>query len=329
MFILKSLKPIYSDSVVYNEFLRKEYEIGCKFSHPNICKTISFEHLPELGKAILMEYIPGLSLREYINRNLLNSSNSKKIIDSLLNVFNYIHKSGIIHKDIKPENILICSDNQEVKIIDFGLSHSSSYRYDSGAAGTFLYIAPEQIKGELVDFRADIYSLGVLINEILALPNIKLPSIYTKIAHKSIKLIPDCRYNTIDEIYEHIRKNASRRKRFKVLSVVASLIFGLLIAIYSLSFGRQANLDHESVSISNEILDISDIHFKCYKIIDSLLNSNSIKSSDLSPVNIDTALLFSKLKYAIDAEYGSNLNSIEYKQSIKWAREELNRLVSQ
>lgn len=166
-YVLKCLKKDFLYTPVYQQALTKEFEIGLELEHPNICRTLSLEQLPELGTTIVMEHIDGETLKSLINRKALTHELGRKIILQLMNALEYMHSKQIIHRDLKPSNIMITHTGQNVKIIDFGLSDSDAFFILKHPAGTTGFIAPEQFMPDAkAEPRTDIFSLGMVIAEI-------------------------------------------------------------------------------------------------------------------------------------------------------------------
>lgn len=166
---LKWLKPEYSGNPFYERMLRKEYEIGSGLDHPNICPVLDFVRIPELGNCVVMRWIDGESLEGLIGSKGLPV---RKIVLELCDALEYLHRKQIIHRDLKPSNVLITNNGQNVKLIDFGLSDADWYAVLKNPAGTKDYISPEQMAGETVDCRSDIYSLGKIMLRMRVYPRI-------------------------------------------------------------------------------------------------------------------------------------------------------------
>src|SRR5574344_2071165 len=105
--ILKTLQPSYRSQNIYETALRKEFAIGYQLDHPNICHTLGWEQVKDLGNCILLEYIDGMTLKEFMKQKLLTRALAYKFIDELCNALQYIHSKQIVHRDLKPGNILI------------------------------------------------------------------------------------------------------------------------------------------------------------------------------------------------------------------------------
>ena len=160
-YVLKLLKPDFELTPVYRIALRKEFEIGIQLDHPNICRTIGWEEVPELGQAIVMEYIDGDTLESLINQGRLTQTLARSVFRQLCQAIDYMHSKQIIHRDIKPANIMVTHTGNQVKLIDFSLSDSDAFSVLKSPAGSRGYIAPEQLlAGALPSVAADIYSLG-------------------------------------------------------------------------------------------------------------------------------------------------------------------------
>ena len=161
-YVLKALQPDYRGQQVYEEMLRKEYEIGAALKHPNIREYYDlFEH-PLLGNCIRMEWVDGSPLAADA---VLPKSVRRRLLSQLLDAVAYMHLHQVIHRDLKPDNILVTCNGQNVKLIDFSLADSDSYSILKASAGTPLYASPEQLEGRKGDCRSDIYSLGVILSE--------------------------------------------------------------------------------------------------------------------------------------------------------------------
>lgn len=318
LYFLKSLKnpQIAENNLI--QFLRKEYDISRELSHPNICKTIDFIKTKETGYTIVMEFISGCNLREFAKTKLTAQFNIYDIIGQILETFNYIHKCGIIHRDIKPENILITTNSDEIKIIDFGLSSSDGFIPQQYYGGTVGYSAPELIAGDRVDVRADIYSIGIIIEELLehyadigGRRNRKF-KLYKQIAQRCSSLEIEKRFSSINEIKQSLSSSIKNRKTIEV-----SLTILIIIVVCCLFYSKKDK------PITNEInTDIATIHFKCYCIIDSLILSETSKGQ---LTTTDSGKIYRKIEKIVKKEYGRNVDSPEYLQNMNWAAEELSR----
>lgn len=163
---LKSLKDEYMDNPVYEALLEKEYEIGSSIEHPSVCRTLDFRHFDGLGSCVVTEWIDGETLESAMANGEMTPQLARKVILELCDALDALHHRQIVHRDIKPSNIMLTRNGRNVKLIDFGLSDTDSHASLKMAAGTQNYAAPEQIEGQQLDERSDIYSLGRVIEDI-------------------------------------------------------------------------------------------------------------------------------------------------------------------
>ncbi|MBV8856381.1 MAG: protein kinase [Acidobacteria bacterium] len=165
------------------ERLRNEFQTGDLVGHRNIVRVYDYIELASGEACIVMEFIEGVSLRDYMGRPgklQLPVDEAVSIAFQAAQGIDALHKKGILHRDLKPENIMLTRDEQGrllVKVVDFGLAKSFKSLERERAytdipvrefAGTMLYTSPENCRGEELDERSDVYSLGIILYEMLA-----------------------------------------------------------------------------------------------------------------------------------------------------------------
>jgi len=139
--------------------------------HPGIVKTFDGEHRSSLYMVI--EWVEGRSLRALLNEERpLPIERAVSIILPLCDALDAMHKRGIVHRDLKPENVVLVGNNDQIKIVDFGIARLEDARRithagNSPMLGTPDYISPEQVQGKHGDQRSDIYALGIMFYEML------------------------------------------------------------------------------------------------------------------------------------------------------------------
>jgi serine/threonine protein kinase len=158
-----------SDPVLFDRF-RREAEIGQKMDHPGVMKVLNGERRSR--EYMVMEWVEGRLLRKILSElGKLPPDRAIRIALAICDALDYIHRHGVVHRDLKPENIMVDADDH-IKLIDFGIAGQTGARRLTFAKltnvmGTPDYISPEQVKGKRGDGRSDIYSLGVMLYEML------------------------------------------------------------------------------------------------------------------------------------------------------------------
>lgn len=168
-----SIKVLKDEFLANDEFKRRfknESKAIAVLSHPNIVKVYDV-HFGDKLQYIVMEYVDGITLKEYIQKQgTITWNDAVYFTSQILRALQHAHDRGIVHRDIKPQNIMLLPNGQ-IKVADFGIarfSRSETKTMTENAIGSVHYISPEQAKGEFTDERTDIYSVGVVLYEMLA-----------------------------------------------------------------------------------------------------------------------------------------------------------------
>ena len=164
---------ILKEEFLANEEFRRRFKNEPKaiavLSHPNIVKVYDVSFGDKL-QYIVMEYVEGITLKEYIQQQgVLNCKEIVHFTTQILKAIQHAHNKGIVHRDIKPQNILLLQ-NGTIKVTDFGIarfSRNDTRTMGGNAIGSVHYISPEQARGDVTDEKSDIYSVGVLMYEML------------------------------------------------------------------------------------------------------------------------------------------------------------------
>lgn len=226
---LKCLKPERRGDALYENLLRKEFEIGYSLDHPNICEYYAFTQVEGLGNCIEMEWVDGRSLKEIITGTQPSKELTDHILDGVCDALSYLHSKQILHRDLKPSNILVTYKGDNVRLIDFGLSDSDMHSILKNPAGTADYTAPEVLKGGKADVRSDIYSLGVIM--------FRLSRKYYRVARKCCETRPTARYASAADVKKAIHSNSM---------VYAGIAFILLVAFMALLPYIEKNRDNNA-----------------------------------------------------------------------------------
>jgi len=162
---LKVPRGEFARDRAFSEQFRREARAAARLSHPSIVAV--YDSGEERGLPwIVMEFVPGQTLRELLDaRGRLDLTATGELLGPVADALDHAHRAGVVHLDVKPENILLTSDS--VKVTDFGLVRAARSGRTHAPAGTVQYCAPEVLRGGVVDGRADVYALGVVAYECL------------------------------------------------------------------------------------------------------------------------------------------------------------------
>ena len=222
--ILKGLLPQFAGNPVYEKLLRKEFEIGYELDHPNICRVFSYTYMEGIGNCIEMEWVDGYNLSEAVTAGT-GKPEPKRIICQLCDALSYIHSKQVIHRDLKPTNIVITHNGGNVKIIDFGLSDTDWHSIHKEAAGTKAYAAPELLAGEATDLRCDIWSLGKII--------LDLAPQYKRIAYKCLAPDKRKRYQNALDVKNAILKQYPKSLIIGIITVSIAILGTIAFTVYA------------------------------------------------------------------------------------------------
>ena len=241
---IKVLKQEFAlDETILNKFKKEALAAG-SLTHPNIVAVYDLGH--EIGcDYIVMEYIDGITLKEYIKRrDMLSSEEVVKIAIKIAEALKVAHAGGIIHRDIKPQNIMV-TPSGDVKVTDFGIAKAATQTTVTATGetlGSVHYLSPEQARGGEVDIRSDLYSLGITMYEMATKelpftaetpvavamkqihenfpdPAAKAPQLWPGLRDIILKLtqkLPEWRYQSADELIrdmKHLYRNRNYRLR--------------------------------------------------------------------------------------------------------------------
>jgi eukaryotic-like serine/threonine-protein kinase len=166
---LKIPHPDMEADPILSDRFKREADIGERLNHPNVMRVFGGEKHSRIY--MVMEWCPGRLLRQILDEGRLPQDRAIRIAIEILKALDYIHTNGVVHRDLKPENIMV-DENDHIKLIDFGIagdtaSRRLTYANFTSMLGTPNYIAPEQVKGKRGDGRTDLYSMGVILYEML------------------------------------------------------------------------------------------------------------------------------------------------------------------
>lgn len=260
---VKALHPKYANSAMLRARFKQEAVMLNSLNHPNIVKFLNFVE-NEYGVFLIMEYVEGFTLEDYINKKsgLIVEQKAYPMMMEILDAFAYAHQRGIIHRDIKPSNIFIDKEGH-IKVMDFGiaqiLSEVNSSERIGASMGTPAYMSPEQVYGQPLDQRSDIYSLGVLFHQMLTgrapydsttmsdleikghVVNEELPRMknYYPYISDGLQAVVDKatskdaadRYSTCDELQKAIKKILDPEKKSRLPLYIGAAVAGVCLLI--------------------------------------------------------------------------------------------------
>lgn len=174
---IKILDPELARDTAFRTRFRLEAQAASRMSHPSIVRVFDAGDPSSNGGGsvaepyIIMELVSGRQLKDIIAEGPVPVDDAIRYVDGILEALDYSHRAGVVHRDIKPGNVMITAGGQ-VKVMDFGIARavsdsSSTVAETTQILGTAAYFSPEQAKGEPVDARADLYSTGIVLYELL------------------------------------------------------------------------------------------------------------------------------------------------------------------
>lgn len=237
-FIIKTPKDNSGKSLA---MLQREYELSIGLQHPNVVNVFTYETSTVVGPGIVMEYVDGRTLEQFLAENPTPAMRCR-VFEQLLQAVAYIHRSGLVHNDIKPENILITRSDNDVKLIDFGLSDNDAYYLARMLGCTKRYASPELLAREKgIDARSDIYSLGVVMKEIFG-------NRFSGISSRCLRKEKNKRYANAEELL------TAFKHRNRPLKVIMALLMAILVLLPLLGYVTMVLEEREYLSTRDAMI---------------------------------------------------------------------------
>ncbi len=217
---IKVLKDKYSKNKEFLYRFRNESKANASLSHPNIVRIFDVGFGDSI-QYIVMEYVEGITLKEFIEKaKILNWKDVVHFVFQILRGLQHAHDKGIVHRDIKPQNIMLLEDGT-VKIMDFGIARfprDEKINFKK-TVGSVYYISPEQASGGITDFKSDIYSVGIMMYEMLTgilpfegkTPEVVAEKQINEYPTSPLKLNPSLPQGLVEIIFKAIKKNPEER----------------------------------------------------------------------------------------------------------------------
>ena len=250
------LKTAGSSDARNLQLLRREYELNVRLSHPHIAGVYTFDENSPVGPAIVMEYLEGRTLDRFLKENPPKEAR-ERIFLQLLDAVGYIHRCSLIHNDIKPGNIIITNKDNDLKLIDFGLSDDDSNYLEKNLGATESYASPELLAYRHadsaasespaastedpatantgssssaaplpLDSRSDIYSIGMIMKEIF-------PGRHKRIISRCTQKDREKRYSNTEEL------KRAWKMRNRPLQIATTSLLILLLALPTFLFFKE------------------------------------------------------------------------------------------
>ena len=223
--IVKALKAECADDAACKASLRQEYETTSMLDNKYIRKALDFTNIEGLGDCIIFEYVDGKSLAEHVRVGTLSEKQVKSILTEVCDGLNFLHRNGLVHCNLNPENVMVSANDGHVKLIDIGVPETKQDADRELLIKEMEFVAPEIIKGEDFDSRADIYSIGRIM-EFIGERNISKQ--FHAAATHCTQFSKEQRFDTISDVRSAISKGHSFVKII-ILVVVAAIVAALAI----------------------------------------------------------------------------------------------------
>ena len=221
--IVKTLKEEYANDPACKASLKQEYETTSMLENKYIRKALDFVKIEGYGDCIIFEYIDGKSLAEHVRVGTLSEKQVKSILAEVCDGLYYMHRNGVVHCNLSPENIMVTANDCRARLIDIGVPETKQDADRELLIKEMEFIAPEIIKGEDYDARADVYSIGKIM-EFIGERNISKQ--FSAVATHCTQFSREQRFDSISDVRSAISKGHSLVKII-ILAVVAIIVAAL------------------------------------------------------------------------------------------------------
>ena len=223
--IVKALKKECADDAACKASLKQEFETTSILDNKYIRRALDFVQIEGMGDCIVFEYVEGKSLAEHVRVGTLSEKQVKSVLAEVCEALYYLHRNGIVHCNLNPDNIMVTANDCRVKLIDIGVPETKQEADRELLIKEMEFVAPEIIKGEDYDSRADIYSLGKIM-EFIGERNISKQ--FSAVATHCTQFSREQRFDNISDVRSAITKGHSFVKLI-IVAVVLAILAGLAI----------------------------------------------------------------------------------------------------
>jgi serine/threonine protein kinase len=223
--IVKALKKECADDAACKASLKLEFETTSILDNKYIRRALDFVQIEGMGDCIVFEYVEGKSLAEHVRVGTLSEKQVKSVLAEVCEALYYLHRNGIVHCNLNPDNIMVTANDCRVKLIDIGVPETKQEADRELLIKEMEFVAPEIIKGEDVDSRADIYSIGKIM-EFIGERNISKQ--FSAVATHCTQFSREQRFDNISDVRSAITKGHSFVKLI-IVAVVLAILAGLAV----------------------------------------------------------------------------------------------------
>lgn len=281
-FLLKGLKPDYRQKAEFQALLRKEFELAMRLDHPGVVRVWGLEENAVAGLCIVMEYIEGDTLKSLMDQGVADEAVCRGIALRLVDAVAYIHESGVSHRDLKPDNVMVARRDRRPVLIDFGLGDSDDYVILKPSSATRSYGAPEQLDGSQGDERSDIYSLGRILTEL------SLPAEWSGVIGRCLAAEPSER-PTAAEILAVMRE--SRQRRRKWIPYAAGTAIAVAGLLTSFLIRREAGISDVAggAAVRDTVVEVRTVHDTVHDTVYVAASEDASVRAAVPPVSVQTS----------------------------------------
>lgn len=314
-----AIKTTKDNSAMQLAMLKREYELSITLNHYHLPHYYTYEENTPVGPGIVMEYIQGRNLSDFLAEKPTIDTR-RRVFYQLMEAVAYIHKNGIIHNDLKPDNILITQSNDDVKLLDFGLSNTDAHYLTKNMGGTREYASPELLaQKDDLDARSDIYSIGKLMELIF-------PYNYRSYSSKCLRENPDDRWDNVDQLIRSWNKS-SHPIYLIIIAIMVGIVAVMMFFVKDSpvdNTAQQELLDSLSVARSEvseaqqraqraqqEAADAKNEAQLAQQQFDSIRNVQSLSEAERQQWELTKNEAVNEMKQALDHRYQLALDSIE------------------
>ena len=223
--IVKALKKECADDAACKASLKLEFETTSILDNKYIRRALDFVQIEGMGDCIVFEYVEGKSLAEHVRVGTLSEKQVKSVLAEVCEALYYLHRNGIVHCNLNPDNIMVTANDCRVKLIDIGVPETKQEADRELLIKEMEFVAPEIIKGEDFDSRADIYSIGKIM-EFIGERNISKQ--FSAVATHCTQFSREQRFDNISDVRSAITKGHSFVKLI-IVAVVLAILAGLAV----------------------------------------------------------------------------------------------------